>query len=332
MLEVSTAWSTAEIYLQGAHVTHFTKKNEPPLLFVSQCSRFEQGQPIRGGIPVIFPWFGPREGLGQHGFARIKTWELKEFAPAPDGSVSLRFRLPDCPEASAFQPFNVDYIVTVSESLKLELAVTNNSKTEEFVFENCLHTYFEIGDIKAASISGLRGTRYLDKVANLRRRPKPMMQSTLLRKWIAFTSTRPVRWRFPIPVWGERSGSKNRPRFRQWSGIPGALRPSRCRFRQRRIRANGLRRIRQCGLESDSVAARRKLTINREVDQWTNRGIRSMTAGVRGQSCILPVLAKKVRTPRPTAIESSHLVSLASSGGEGWGEEAVNAAPLNSTA
>jgi len=166
MLEVSTAWSTAEIYLQGAHVTHFTKKNEPPLLFVSQCSRFEQGQPIRGGIPVIFPWFGPREGLGQHGFARVKTWELKEFAPASDGSVSLRFRLPDCPEASAFQPFNVDYIVTVSESLKLELAVTNNSKTEEFVFENCLHTYFEIGDIKAASISGLRGTRYLDKVAN----------------------------------------------------------------------------------------------------------------------------------------------------------------------
>lgn len=166
MLEVSTAWSTAEIYLQGAHVTHFTRKNEPPLLFLSQCSRFEQGQPIRGGIPVIFPWFGPREGLGQHGFARIQTWELKEFAPAPDGSVSLRFRLPDCPEASAFQPFNVDYIVTVSESLKLELVVTNNSKTEEFVFENCLHTYFEISDIRTVSISGLKSIRYLDKVAN----------------------------------------------------------------------------------------------------------------------------------------------------------------------
>jgi len=173
MLEVSTAWSTAEIYLQGAHVTHFTRKNEPPLLFLSQCSRFEQGQPIRGGIPVIFPWFGPREGLGQHGFARVKTWELKEFAPAPDGSVSLRFRLPDCPEASAFQPFNVDYIVTVSESLKLELVVTNNSKTEEFVFDNCLHTYFEVGDIKAVSISGLKGARYLDKVANFAEKTEP---------------------------------------------------------------------------------------------------------------------------------------------------------------
>ncbi len=113
MIEVSTAGSTAEIYLHGAHVTHFKKKDEPRLLFLSQCSRFAENEPIRGGIPVILPWFGPREGLGQHGFARVKRWELKEFVPAPDGSVSVRFRLPDCPEASGFPPFTADFIVTV---------------------------------------------------------------------------------------------------------------------------------------------------------------------------------------------------------------------------
>jgi len=166
MLRVDTEWSSAEIYLHGAHVTRFQKKNESPLLWLSQESKFDDRSAIRGGIPVVFPWFGPREGLGQHGFARVKTWELKEFAPAPDGSVSLRFRLPDCPEASAFGPFNADYIVTVSDSLKLELVVTNKSRTDEFVFENCLHTYFEIGDICTVSISGLKGATYLDKVAN----------------------------------------------------------------------------------------------------------------------------------------------------------------------
>src|SRR6266481_8496258 len=113
VLEVCTAWSTAEIYLHGATVTHFKKKNEAPLLFLSQCSRFAEGQPIRGGIPVVFPWFGPREGLSQHGFARLKAWELKEFVPAPNGSVSIRFALPDCPEASAFPSFTADYVVTV---------------------------------------------------------------------------------------------------------------------------------------------------------------------------------------------------------------------------
>ena len=82
------------------------------------------------------------------------------------GSVSVRFRLPDCPEASTFPPFAADYIVTVSESLKLELVVTNNSTEDEFVFENCLHTYFEVGDIRAISIKGLKRMAYLDKVAN----------------------------------------------------------------------------------------------------------------------------------------------------------------------
>jgi D-hexose-6-phosphate mutarotase len=165
MLEISTAWSTAGIYLHGAQVTQFKKKDEPPLLFLSQCSRFTEGQPIRGGVPVVFPWFGPREGLAQHGFARVKAWDLKEFAPAPDGSVSVRFHLPDCPEASAFTAFTADYIVTVNQSLTLQLVVTNQSRDAEFTFENCLHSYFEVGDVTAISINGLKGLTYLDKVA-----------------------------------------------------------------------------------------------------------------------------------------------------------------------
>lgn len=166
MLEVSTAWSTAEVYLHGAHVTRFRKQDEPPLLFMSQCSRFALEQPIRGGIPVIFPWFGPREGLGQHGFARVKDWELKEFSPAPDGSVSVRFRLPNCPEAATLPPFSADYVVTVDRGLTLKLIITNESPDEAFTFENCLHTYFEVSDISNVTVSGLKGTKYVDKVAN----------------------------------------------------------------------------------------------------------------------------------------------------------------------
>src|SRR5207249_3734233 len=33
-------------------------------------------------------------------------------------------------------------------------------------FENCLHTYFEIGDINHLSITGLKGASYFDKAAN----------------------------------------------------------------------------------------------------------------------------------------------------------------------
>jgi glucose-6-phosphate 1-epimerase len=170
MIGISTMWSSAEVYLQGAHITNFRKYNEPPLTFMSQCSRFTQGQPIRGGIPVIFPWFGMREGMGNHGFARVLTWELKEFAPAPDGSVSVRFRLPDSPEASSYPPFTADYVVTVSEALTLQLIVTNQAAEDPLVFENCFHTYFAVSDVTAISIVGLKGISYLDKVANFAQR------------------------------------------------------------------------------------------------------------------------------------------------------------------
>jgi glucose-6-phosphate 1-epimerase len=166
MIEVSTAWSRAEVYLHGAHVTQFQLKGQPNMLFMSQCSRFAPDQPIRGGIPICFPWFGPREGQTMHGFARLKDWTLKEVAPTPDGSVSVRFRLPECPEAGTLPAFTADYVVTVNQALNLELIVTNNSKDEPFNFENCLHTYFEVGDCTAISITGLKGAHYLDRVAN----------------------------------------------------------------------------------------------------------------------------------------------------------------------
>ena len=164
MIEIATAWSTAEVYLLGGQVTHFQKKNEPPLLFMSKCSRFSEGQPIRGGIPIVLPWFGPREGMPQHGFARTKNWEVKEITPSADGSVSVRLMLPDCPEASAFPPFTAEYVVTINQGLKLELVVRNASDAEELTFENCLHTYLEVGDINAVSVTGLKGSSYLDKV------------------------------------------------------------------------------------------------------------------------------------------------------------------------
>jgi glucose-6-phosphate 1-epimerase len=166
MVEITTAWSTAEIYLHGAHVTNFKKHDEAPMLFLSQCSRFEENQPIRGGIPIIFPWFGPREGMVTHGFARIKPWEIKEILPAADGGVSVRLRLPNYPEAGAYPPFLAEYVVTVNEALTLELMVTNNSTDAKLEFEECLHSYFAVEDIAATCVTGLKGVSYLDKVAN----------------------------------------------------------------------------------------------------------------------------------------------------------------------
>lgn len=168
MIEITTPWSSAEIYLHGAHVTHFKKHDEPPLLFLSQCSRFEKDAPIRGGIPVIFPWFGkPADKPGQHGFARVKDWELKEMHSPADGSVKVRLRLAAWAELAAGK-ITVDYVVNVNAELTAELVVRNGS-LQPFVFENCLHTYFTVGDINAVSVQGLQGVDYLNQPTNFSR-------------------------------------------------------------------------------------------------------------------------------------------------------------------
>jgi D-hexose-6-phosphate mutarotase len=157
--------STAEIYLHGAHVTGFQKNGEPPLLFVSRLSQFAAGQPIRGGVPVCFPWFGPRADGGTHGFARNLEWELIETAATPDDGAHVRFRLPKTPAAESWPPFQAEFIVTVTDQLAMELTATNLSPDRNLEFEDCLHTYFNVGDIGVVAITGLQGAPFLDHAA-----------------------------------------------------------------------------------------------------------------------------------------------------------------------
>ncbi|MEI9865139.1 MAG: D-hexose-6-phosphate mutarotase [Limisphaerales bacterium] len=162
LVKVRTLWSTAEIYLHGAHVTGFQKNGEPPLLFMSAKSLFAPDKAIRGGVPICFPWFGSREGLPAHGFARVTAWELVATDVLPDGGVRVRLRLPEkAGGANAFRG-RAEYIVTANEQLTLELQVTNTT-AEPLSFEECLHAYFSVGDIDEVAITGLKGVTYLDK-------------------------------------------------------------------------------------------------------------------------------------------------------------------------
>ncbi len=80
-LLLQAAEGEAQVYLQGAHVAHFQPRGDKPVLWMSGESRFEAGKPIRGGVPVCFPWFGPKAGspdAPMHGFARLLPWAVSE--------------------------------------------------------------------------------------------------------------------------------------------------------------------------------------------------------------------------------------------------------------
>ena len=157
VIRVRSDFSTAEIYPHGAHVTGFQKHGETPLLFMSAASEFHADKPIRGGVPIIFPWFGSREGGVPHGFARLAEWDLVATTVLPLGSIKLCFQLP------TDEPYRVTFDVTIGSSLIMELGVRNTGDAP-FTFETCLHTYFQIGDIHQLQISGLQGTRYHDQL------------------------------------------------------------------------------------------------------------------------------------------------------------------------
>ncbi len=162
LLKIKTPGSTAEIYLNGAHVAHFQKNGEPPLIFMSCKSYFAPGKAIRGGVPICFPWFGNRDGEPSHGFARSTEWQLVKTSATTDGKVSAHFALPKIPGREVWNNLRTEFIVTVAETLTMELIATNESCSETLEVENCLHTYFQVGDIGSITVSGLENAPFLD--------------------------------------------------------------------------------------------------------------------------------------------------------------------------
>ena len=76
---ISLGGIAGELYLQGAQVTAWRLPGERPVLFTSPKAVFVPGKAIRGGIPIVFPWFGPHRHAPtapQHGFARTAPWHL----------------------------------------------------------------------------------------------------------------------------------------------------------------------------------------------------------------------------------------------------------------
>ena len=171
---ISTPSAEAQVYLQGAHLTHWAPRGQRPVLFTSSKSLFEPGKAIRGGVPIIFPWFGPRR-FGQpgpaHGFARTMTWEVEATRLRPDGDVEITLTLDptDATRALGYSAFQLRLRLTVGSELQMELEVRNDSSAP-LVFEEALHTYLAIGDIHQARVSGLEGTLYIDKTDGFQRK------------------------------------------------------------------------------------------------------------------------------------------------------------------
>lgn len=170
---LTTPDGTVIVYDQGAHVSTWFPTGSDPVLFVSRESAFEEGVPIRGGIPVCFPWFGPgRSGdrAPAHGFARILPWTrvaLDESSAAYELTEAALSR----EQRQTFpHDFSARLEVTTGDSLELRLTTANTGE-DAFEIEEALHAYLSVGDVRDVTIRGLENTEYLDKLLGADRMP-----------------------------------------------------------------------------------------------------------------------------------------------------------------
>ncbi|KAK0669380.1 galactose mutarotase-like domain-containing protein [Cercophora samala] len=174
------------VLLYGATVISWKDSSSSEKLWLSSAAKLDGSKPVRGGIPLVFPVFGPppsdhaqTSSLPQHGFARTSRWEFLGKSTSEssgnqqtgDLSVKLDFGLssaaggldPKGKEAWGYK-FNLIYSVTLNRrDLTTSLVVTNDDE-RVFDCQVLMHTYLRVNDITNVSISGLDNSSYIDKV------------------------------------------------------------------------------------------------------------------------------------------------------------------------
>jgi glucose-6-phosphate 1-epimerase len=157
----------ARVSLYGAQVLSYRPLGtDTDLLFLSERAVYAPGKAIRGGVPVCWPWFGPDpHGLGRpnHGFARTRLWTLVDTGSTPADETRLTLVLADTPETRTIWPhaFALTLEITVGATLHLALT-TRNTGDVPFNITQALHSYFAVGDLAQATVTGLDGCAYID--------------------------------------------------------------------------------------------------------------------------------------------------------------------------
>jgi glucose-6-phosphate 1-epimerase len=168
--DITSPHAQARVYLQGAHLTHWQPASHQPVLFLSRKTDLAPGKPIRGGVPIAFPWFAVRHDgkTGpSHGFARIQDWTLA-FAAVAGEDLHMTFTQgpTELSRSLGYDHFHLVFQLTIGRTLTMQLTVGNDAEAP-LIFEEALHTYYSVADVHEVNVTGLEGVSYLDKMDNL---------------------------------------------------------------------------------------------------------------------------------------------------------------------
>lgn len=171
--------AACKIHAFGATVLSYTTGNRE-VIFVSKLAKLDGSKPVRGGVPLVFPIFGPPKSgtMPQHGFARRNRWTFLDSYDTKE-SAGARYELKFCDVKDglgdsndwANEKYDCTLVCTldcnasqVTTSLEIQ-----NTGSAAFPFQALLHTYYSVAGKAALQpgkcfVSGLAGYTVADKV------------------------------------------------------------------------------------------------------------------------------------------------------------------------
>lgn len=174
MIQVDNAFATAKITTHGGSVLSYIPKTNngsgADILWVSDIAVYDGKKPVRGGIPVCWPWFGahPTEKTAPaHGFVRSAVWHLDHVADLPNGATEVVLTFESSEKTLAIWPyaFHLSLKIEIGEKLVMSMTTRNLSEFDMEITE-ALHTYFTVADARDLVVGGLEGSVHLDKLSN----------------------------------------------------------------------------------------------------------------------------------------------------------------------
>jgi len=222
---ISTPVAEADLYLQGAHLVHWTPRGQRPVLYVSPKSLFAPRKAIRGGVPIIFPWFGNRSDGRPgpaHGFARTAEWTVESTRLREDSGVEITLALSNNDATRDFfdAAFRLRFRLTIGSELEMELEASNEGETP-FTFEEALHTYLAVGDVYRVLVMGLENTVFIDKTDGFKRKKQDVQPVRIAKETDQVHLSTQTACRVLDPVWNrsiviEKSGSDSTVIWNPW--------------------------------------------------------------------------------------------------------------------
>lgn len=161
---------------QGAQILSYRQGDAAPIIWLSEEATFQQGQSVRGGVPVCWPWFGDLARNPQavqasynselaapfHGLVRTLPWILREQHSEGDAAI-LEFHCPQALGELPGWPHSVELTLQVRLAADLQLTLSSrNNGNEDVSISQALHTYFAVSDIHQVRVEGLAGCPYID--------------------------------------------------------------------------------------------------------------------------------------------------------------------------